>query len=82
MRIANIVCSAWIRRLAVKKIAIVLAGQATLLIGAWAVAVSAYAQTAPSPYLTGYRYQDGGLLVGIISPAPIGQSNFLATRNT
>src|ERR1041384_666620 len=43
---------------------------------------TAFAQSASSPYLTAYRYLDGGLLAGTISPAPSGQSNFLATRNT
>jgi RHS repeat-associated protein len=42
----------------------------------------AEAQSSPAPYQTAYRYQAGGLLVGTISPAPSGQSNFLATRNT
>lgn len=45
-------------------------------------AASAFAQSVPSPYLSGFRYIDGGLLAGTISPAPSGQSNFLATRNT
>lgn len=40
------------------------------------------AQSASSPYQTAYRYSDGGLLVGTISPAPSGSSNFIATRNT
>jgi RHS repeat-associated protein len=66
----------------VKKIATVLAGQAALILGMWAVALPVLALTPPSPYLTGYRYQDGGVLVGIIRPAASGQSNFLATRNT
>ncbi len=65
-----------------KKIVTVLAGQASLILGIWAVALPVHALTPPSPYLTGYRYQDGGLLVGIIKPAASGQSNFLATRNT
>jgi len=42
----------------------------------------AVAQSTSAPYLTGYRYQDGGLLVGKISPAAVGTSNFLAVRNT
>lgn len=42
----------------------------------------AYGQSAPSAYTKAYRYLDGGLLAGTISPAPSGQSNFLATRNT
>ena len=40
------------------------------------------AQSAPAPYLTGYRYQAGGVLVGTISPAPSGTTNFPAVRNT
>jgi RHS repeat-associated protein len=82
MRIANRTSVARIRRLAVKKIATVLAGQTALMLGMWAVALPVHALTAPSPYLTGYRYQDGSVLVGIIRPAASGQSNFLATRNT
>src|SRR5882724_9887269 len=46
------------------------------------IAIRAEAQTAPAPYLTAYRYVDGGLLAGTISAAPSEQSNFLATRNT
>jgi RHS repeat-associated protein len=41
-----------------------------------------YGQSSPMPYTKAYRYLDGGLLAGTISPAPSGQSNFLATRNT
>ena len=55
---------------------------AGLLLGTLAATSVADAQTSPAPYLTGYRYQAGGLLVGTISPAPSGVSNFLATRNT
>jgi RHS repeat-associated protein len=47
-----------------------------------AFALAAEAQTSPAPYLTATRYTEGGLLLGTISPAPSGQSNFLATRNT
>ena len=45
--------------------------------------VEAEAQTSPAPFVTAYRYQqDGGRLLGTISAAPSGQTNFLATRNT
>lgn len=36
----------------------------------------------PAAYLTAYTYAPGGLLTGTISPAPTGQSNFQATRNS
>jgi RHS repeat-associated protein len=49
-------------------------------LGTWCLATRAEAQSAPAPYLTAHRYIDGGLLAGTISPAPSGQSNFLATR--
>ena len=55
---------------------------AAQLIGAASLAPAAQAQSSPSAYLTGYRYQMGGLLVGVISPAPSGSSNFPAVRNT
>lgn len=61
------------------RIALVLAGQVALFSG---LGPTAHAQSAASPYLTGYRYSDGGLLAGVIKPAAAGQSNFLATRNT
>ena len=51
-------------------------------VGPLCIAQVAFAQSAPAPYLTGYRYLDGGLLAGTISAAPSGQSNFLATRNS
>jgi RHS repeat-associated protein len=54
-----------------------------LVAGALAVlghASPAQAQSASAPYLTAYCYEDGGQLGGIISPAPSGSSNFLATR--
>jgi len=45
--------------------------------------IQAEAQTSPAPFVTGYRYQqDGDLLLGTISPAPSGQTNFLAVRYT
>jgi RHS repeat-associated protein len=49
---------------------------------AWFAANLASAQTAPAPFLTAYRYLDGGVLAGTISPAASGSSNFLATRNS
>jgi RHS repeat-associated protein len=55
---------------------------AVLVLGLCGQTNLALAQSASAPYLTGYRYQDGGLLVGRISPAPTGTSNFLAVRNT
>lgn len=64
---------------AVSKFAIAMVGQIILL---FAVCLPAHAQSACPPYTTSYRYQDGGLLSGVISPAPSGQSDFLATRNT
>ena len=60
-----------------QKLTYVLALLTALLLGAEAVA-----QSAPSAYLVGYRYLAGGVLVGTISPAPSGTSNFPATRNT
>jgi hypothetical protein len=66
-------------RRTVQKITYVLALLTALLFGAFGEAV---AQSAPSPYLTGDRYQAGGVLPGTISPAPSGTSNFPATRNT
>jgi len=46
-------------------------------------ATSVYAQTNPAPYVSGYRYRpDSDLLLGTISPAPSGQTNFLAVRYT
>jgi len=46
-------------------------------------ATSVHAQTNPAPYVSGYRYrQDSDLLLGTISPAPSGQTNFLAVRYT
>src|SRR5688572_1635388 len=68
-----------IGRTAVNKFAIAIVGQFVLL---FAVCLPAHAQSACAPYTTSYRYQDGGLPSGVISPAPSGQSNFLATRNT
>jgi len=38
------------------------------------------AQSSPAPYLTAYRYYDGGQLGGTINAAPNGQGNYLATR--
>jgi RHS repeat-associated protein len=60
-----------------KKIAIAFGCQLALLL-----CLPAHAQSSAASYLTGYRYTDGGLLVGAIRPAEVGQSNFLATRNT
>jgi RHS repeat-associated protein len=69
----------------------VVAKATTLLIlgtiGLMAAAVPASAVTPPAAYLTGYSYMpygspNAGLLAGTIHPAPSGQSNFLATRNT
>ena len=81
MRHTTITTTAQIGRIKVKRSALVLAWIAGLC-GALGIATQVTAQTAPAPYLTAYRYQDGGLLVGTISPAAIGQTNFLATRNT
>jgi RHS repeat-associated protein len=58
----------------------VLIGLTTGLAAAVGLVARAEAQSAPAAYLTAYRYQDGGLLAGTISPAPSGTSNFLATR--
>jgi len=82
MRHMDIVGIARIGRFKVKRIAVALVGLSACICGDLGFAIRAEAQTASAPYLTGNRYQDGGLLVGTISPAPSGQSNFLATRNT
>ena len=52
-----------------------------LLFGAFATAT---AQTTPSAYTTGYRYDAGSRLVGVIQPDPDGTGTlkFLAKRNT
>ena len=65
-----------------KRIRGVLIWSVASLFGALGFTNLAGAQSTPAPYLTAYRYQDGGLLTGTISPAPSGQSGFLATRNT
>jgi RHS repeat-associated protein len=82
MRHTDLLGIAQSRRTKVKRLAILFLWQTASLLGTLGFAVSSRAQTAPAPYLTAYRYQDGGLLTGTISPAPIGQSNFPATRNT
>ena len=48
------------------------------------VASVAEAQTSPSPYTTGYRYDSGSRLVGIIRPDPDGSGalKYAATRYT
>lgn len=52
---------------------------ALILIGA-----TAFAQTSPAPYTTGYRYDPGARLVGTIWPDPDGAGaiKYAATRNT
>lgn len=85
-----IVCVARIGGSKVKRNRAALVWLAGCLLGGSVVAIRAEAQTAPAPYLTGYRYQNAdsaghprsGLLVGVIRPAATGTSMFLATRNT
>jgi RHS repeat-associated protein len=82
MRHTDIASSARIGRVKVERNPLVFAWLIGSVLGASGFMAPASAQTAPAPYVTGYRYQDGGLLVGTITAAPSGQSNFLATRNT
>src|SRR5690348_13774694 len=82
MRYTDILDTARIGRLKVQRPAILLALLTVSVLGTLGFATPVRAQAAPAPYLTAYRYQDGGLLTGTIEPAPSGQSNFPATRNT
>src|SRR5438045_1566794 len=66
----------------VMKMPSTLVGLVVLALGIAGLVGRASAQSSSAPYLAGYRYQDGGLLTGKISPAPSGTSNFLAVRNT
>lgn len=70
------------RHIHIVRISWVLVRLTACLCAALGFAIRAESQTTPAAYLSGFRYQDGGLLVGAISPAPSGQSNFLAIRYT
>jgi len=54
-----------------------------IALGACSVAAVGWAQSAASAYTTGYRYNPGGQLLGVIEPyAGTGTVAYLATRNT
>src|SRR5688500_9537287 len=73
IRDATIAGKAHSKERAVRNMMSTFAWRAAWLVAASSAAVSVHAQTAPSFYVTGYRYGDGGLIAGTISPAPIGQ---------